>query len=120
MRRFIFICGLMFSALMMTDHKVIGDEKSPKDREFQIVIDSVTRYIFKARPDAKLPLRNPKTGKETITRAFCCEKCAVCDRWKPVPIDAEPQEAPEKFHCPIHKEMMKPTGPIPNNLRFIE
>lgn len=103
-----------------SNNRAQGDEKTETAKKFVIVIDSVSRYIFKANPDIELPTKNPRTGKLTITKALCCEQCAVCDRWKPVPVDVKPEEAPEKFLCPTHKTPLKSTGPIPNDLKFIE
>lgn len=97
-----------------------ASDEANTSKKFIIVIDSVSRYIFKANPDIELPTKNPRTGKPTITKALCCEQCAVCDRWKPVPLDVSPEDEPQKFHCPIHKTMMKSVGPIPNDLKFIE
>ncbi len=105
------VCFTLSAVLSFAD----GDSKP-----YQIVTDSETRYIFKASPEAKLPLKNPRTGKDTITKALCCEKCSVCDKWKPVPLEGDITTNPKDFSCPIHKDPLKSTGPIPNDLRFID
>lgn len=110
------ITFLCLTLLTLTSYA--GDE--PKEKEYIIVIDTESRYIWKADPKIKLPTTNPKTRKETITQAMYCEKCECCDKWKPVPLKGNVESDPVGFSCPIHKEPLKAEGKIPKDLGFIE
>lgn len=110
---------ILIVALLAVSLPTYGvDEK--QEKPYIVVIDTKTQYIFKADPKIKLPAVHPRTGKETITKAMYCEKCAICAKWKAVPLTGTPMDNPEGFSCPIHKELLTAEGKIPNDLKFIE
>ncbi|SFH67855.1 hypothetical protein [Planctomicrobium piriforme] len=105
--------------LLLVIAPAYAGEETKDAKDYVVVIDTQSRYIFKARPTTVLPTKNPKTGKETITRAAYCAQCPGCDRWKDVPLDASPETNPKAFTCPKHG-LMTTYGEIPKDLKYIE
>ncbi|WP_437230334.1 hypothetical protein SH661x_001906 [Planctomicrobium sp. SH661] len=106
---------LLALSIVLAAHAIVVAEDTKGHTEYTIVIDEVTRYIFKAKPDIQVPAVNPRTGKATITRAVYCEQCPGCDRWKSVVLT----EGKTHF-CPVHKTEMTLDGKIPDNLQYLE